>query len=103
MDRLDVSAMTKIFVIEDRDHAELLGEFATLGDAWTELRRLSAIPWDKQPNVAPCQSWQTCGRDYEIVEYETTSDPWILVKRYSGLEVSAGGVVWGSDAPQHGA
>jgi hypothetical protein len=93
--------MPKIFVIEDQSHAEQVGEFVSLQSAWEELQRLSGIPWDEPPNVAPCQSWQTCGRDYEIVEYETSDVPWLLVQRYAGLEVSAKGIAWGSDAPHH--
>ena len=95
--------MPKIFVVEDQSHVEPMGEFATLPDAWAELQRLSAIPWDEHPNLAPCQSWRTCGRDYEIIEYETASLPWTQVKRYAGLEVSAKGIVWGPEASQYGA
>ncbi len=95
--------MPSIFVIEDQSHAELLGEFATLDEAWAELQRLSVVPWDQRPNIAPCQSWQTCGRDYEIIEYETSSLPWHLVRRFPGLQVSAKEVLWGPEAPRYGA
>jgi hypothetical protein len=94
--------MPNIFVIEDQSHAEQLSEFTSLQDAWAELRRLSALPWDEQPNAAPCQSWRTCGRDYEILEYETFSTPWTLVRRFAGLAINANGVAWGPDAPHHG-
>ncbi|WFC40552.1 hypothetical protein [Pseudoxanthomonas sp. SE1] len=93
--------MPKTFVIEDESHAEHVGEFSTLQLAWAELRRLSEVPWDAQPNAAPCQSWRTCGRDYQIIEYDTSSVPWALVERYAGLQVSAKGVAWGPDAPHH--
>jgi hypothetical protein len=95
--------MSKIFIIEDQNHGEQIGEFSTLQGAWEELQRLSTIPWDAKPNVAPCQSWRTCGRDYEIVEYNTAAVPWTPVHRYAGLEVSAKGIVWGSEAPYHDA
>ncbi|KRA75670.1 hypothetical protein ASD78_06770 [Lysobacter sp. Root667] len=98
-----IALMPKIFVVEDQSHAEPIGEFSTIGAAWDELRRLSAIPWDAAPNAAPCGSWESCGRDYEIVEYDTTDGALALVQRYSGLEVSAKGVTWGEDAPDHGA
>ena len=91
--------MPKTFVVEDQSHAERVGEFETIAEAWAEVNRLSRIPWDEPPNVAPCQSWRNCGRDYEIIEYETSAIPWIEVKRYVGLEVSAQGVTWGSQAP----
>lgn len=92
--------MPNIFVVEDQVHAESLGEFPTLAEAWDELHRLSLIPWSDLPNVAPCQSWSTCGREYEIVEYETTTLPWTRIRCFAGLEVSAQGVVWGPEAPQ---
>ena len=91
------------FIIEDQLHAEHLSEHLSLADAWAELKRLSSIPWDQAPNVAPCGSWQTCGRDYEIIEYDISSEPWRLVCRVSGLEVSANGIVWGNEAPYAGA
>ncbi|PPT19412.1 hypothetical protein LMG19145_00345 [Xanthomonas arboricola pv. fragariae] len=94
--------MPKCFVIEDESHAEQIGEYASLDDAWAELERLAAIPWDKYPNVAPCTSWQTCGRTYEIIEYETSSRPWQEKRRVAGLDVSVNGVAWGSEAPRHG-
>lgn len=95
--------MPQTFVIEDESHASEHGEFSSLQSAWAELQRLSEIPWDSQPNAAPCQSWRTCGRDYQILEYETSYTPWSLVRRYVGLEVSANGIAWGPDAPSHAA
>lgn len=91
--------MPRTFVVEDQSHAEPVGEFNTIAEAWAELNRLSLVPWDEPPNVAPCQSWRTCGREYEIIEYETSALPWIEMKRYAGLEISAKGVAWGPDAP----
>ena len=93
--------MPKTFVIEDENHAEQIGEFSTLQSAWAELQRRSGVAWDARPNAAPCQSWRTCGRDYQIIEYDTSSLPWVLVKRYAGLEVSAKGVAWAPDATHH--
>jgi hypothetical protein len=91
--------MPKLFVIEDDNHAEIIGEFATLEDAWAELACLSTIPWDQGPNAAPCMGWQTCGRAYRILEYETASQPWNELRSYVGLEVNAKAVAWGPDAP----
>lgn len=98
-----IALMPKIFVVEDQSHAEAIGEFPTLQEAWDELLRLSAIPWDATPNLAPCQSWEACGRDYEIIEYDIAGETWTLVQRYAGMEVSAAGVAWGVDAPSYGA
>lgn len=42
------------FVIEDDFHAEQSGEFATEHEALAELRRRAELPWDKEPNQAPC-------------------------------------------------
>ncbi len=95
--------MPKCFVIEDESHTEQIGEYASLDDAWAELGRLAAIPWDQRPNVAPCTNWQTCGRTHEIIEYETSSTPWQELRRVAGLDVSVNGVAWGSEAPRYGA
>jgi hypothetical protein len=65
-----------MFVIEDEIHAEQLGKFSSFEAAVSELRRFAAIAWDHHPNLAPCTSWQTCGREYGIIEYDTLSTPW---------------------------
>jgi hypothetical protein len=97
------SPMPIRFVIEDQRHAEPHSEHASLADAWAEPKRLSDIPWDRAPNVAPCASWRTCGRDYHIIEYEVSSEPWPLLRRISGLEIGAKAMVWGAEAPYAGA
>jgi hypothetical protein len=83
-----------MFVIEDEAHAEQLGEFPTVEAATTELRRLSELAWDQAPNVAPCTSWRTCGRRYELVQYDTTDRPWQEKTRVPALNVSAQGIDW---------
>lgn len=93
--------MSKCFVIEDESHVEQVSEHASLSDAWDALRHLATIPWDHEPNVAPCKSWQTCGRNYVVIECETSVQPWQELWRVFGLSVSAKGVVWGSEAPVH--
>jgi hypothetical protein len=82
------------FVIEDELHAEHHGEFASLEDAVRELRRRAEIPWDREPNVAPCQSWATCGRTYEVIEYDETDGSERQLRRMKALEISKDGVVW---------
>jgi hypothetical protein len=83
-----------MFAIEDESHAEPQGEFSSFEEALAELRRRAAMPWDQPPNVAPCSSWKTCGRNYEIIEYDTSHTPWRQLARFPILEVSAKGPRW---------
>jgi hypothetical protein len=84
----------RIFVIEDEAHAERHGRFQTRPQAIAELRRRAAIPWDEEPNRAPCIGWRKCGRRYELVEYDQSNLPWKAVSRTLILKVSAAGVKW---------
>ena len=88
-----------MFVIEDERHAELLGEYPTFQHAVEELRRRAAIPWDEDPNRAPCTRWQTCGRLYEVIEYDNSQVPWKVLRRVAVLDVSANGVKWQNEFP----
>jgi hypothetical protein len=90
--------MAAKFVIEDQTHAEWISEHASFAEAWEELRRLAALPWDQSPNVAPCASWRTCERTYELIEYDTFAEPWRLVRRLPAFEISARGVKWSPEA-----
>jgi hypothetical protein len=83
-----------MFVIEDEAHAEPQGEFETFDDALAQLRLRAAIPWDHEPNRAPCTSWRTCGRRYEVVEYDARQTLRRELDRVLVLEVSATGVRW---------
>ena len=83
-----------MFIIEDEAHAEPQGEFATFDEAMAELKRRAAIRWDREPNLAPCTNWKTCGRRYEIIEYDASRPPWHEIRRVSALEVSAKGTNW---------
>jgi hypothetical protein len=83
-----------MYLIEDQLHAESIGEFGSLAEVANELQRLAALPWDQPPNLAPCADWATCGRDYEVIEYDATQQPWRELSRVSALSVSAAGVVW---------
>ena len=97
--------MGTLFSIEDEAHAEMCGDFPSMKDALAELRRRAAIPWDQEPNVTPCNNWKTCGRRYEIVEFETAFDiefeeyslPWTELRRYPVLDIRASGVSWSSN------
>jgi hypothetical protein len=84
-----------MFLIDDELHAERqLGQFDSLEDALNELRRRASIPWNEAPNLAPCQSWKTCGRHYEVIEYDASVQPWKELRRVLVLRVSAKGVEW---------
>ena len=91
------------FIIEDEAHAEWCGEFSELNEALQELKRRAELPWDQAPNAAPCKSWQTCGRNYEIVQFETSSQPWREISRTPALRVNAIGITWSQEllAVQH--
>ena len=83
-----------MIVIEDAIHAEQDGDFASFDEAVAELRRRATIPWDQPPNVAPCMSWRTCGREYYIVQFDVAASPWKQVRSDHVLDVSASGVQW---------
>ena len=83
-----------MFVIEDQFHCETLGRFSSFELASTELKRIATLPWDQEPNRAPCMQWPTCGRSYEIIEYDDSSIPWKELRRIPVLDVSASGVKW---------
>jgi hypothetical protein len=77
-----------MFVIEDELHAEPQGEYPDREAALAELQRRARIPWDQEPNLAPCLSWRTCGRNYEVIHYDDKQSPWKELSRISVLEVS---------------
>lgn len=84
-----------MFRIEDERHCEpQAGQYQSLDEAVAELRRRALLPWNEEPNVAPCQQWRTCGRTYEVVEYDTSSTPWRELSRLAYLEVTANCVRW---------
>ena len=83
-----------MFVIEDDIHCEHMGRFETRTDALVELRRLAAIPWDQDPNTAPCTNWCNCGREYRLIEYDTATVPWREVTSSPALKASAARLTW---------
>ena len=88
-----------MFVIEDELHAEWQGEFTALSEALAELKARADIAWDMAPNVAPCTNWKSCGRAYEIIEYDSSTKPWKEVRRFAALNVSVSGTVWNDELP----
>lgn len=89
--------MPVLFVIEDEVHAEKSSEHLTLHEAMGRLKELAVIPWYQEPNKAPCTSWRTCGRHYELVEYETAAHPWEELFRTPALKINAEGSFWESE------
>jgi len=84
-----------MFIIEDLIHAEPQeGEFDTFESALKELQRRASIPWNQAPNRCPCTSWETCGRKYQVIEYDSSSLPWTELGRIQILDISAQGIEW---------
>lgn len=83
-----------MFAIEDEIHAEQMGEYPDRDAALDELRRCADLPWDQQPNLAPCTGWRACGRNYELIEYDTATSPWREVSRVRALAINADGADW---------
>ena len=82
------------FSIEDEVHSDFgppPREFANIEDAIQELRRRARIPWNQEPNRAPCTSWRSCKRRWVLLgESEIWKEPiWV--------EVSAAGVKWAEE------
>jgi hypothetical protein len=90
----------RTFVIEDNLHGNWIGRFASFADALAELRSIALIPWGQEPNIAPCAGGETCERDYEIAEYDSSQTPWNELRRDSIVTVSAKGVTWSSEFEQ---
>jgi hypothetical protein len=86
--------VTKHFIIEDQVHCEQMSDHRSLIEAQQELERLATVSWDAKPNLAPCGSWETCGREYVLIEGETIGGFWRETCRTPVLEVDAKGVRW---------
>ena len=86
-----------VFDLFDTIHLEMdprRDQFESFAEALIEILRRADLPWDQYPNRAPCRGWATCGREYEIREYETGVDPWKLIRAVPVVYVSAAGVAW---------
>jgi len=54
-----------MFGIDDEADSEPQeGKFYTREQATSELERRALIPWNEEPNRAPCTNWRNCGRRY---------------------------------------
>jgi hypothetical protein len=89
-----------MFVIEDELHVEWHGQFGSFDDALIELKRMATIPWDEAPNVAPCSSWESCRRDFAIVEFDESQTPWRKLRRVPVYSISAAGLNWANSIDQ---
>lgn len=84
-----------MFQIEDEMHSEPQeSEFSTFYEALEELKRIATIPFGQYPNKCPCQNWETCSRNYEIVEYDNSTIPWKKLSCKEVLKISTEGVTW---------
>lgn len=83
-----------MFVIEDEVHCDWHGQYATFDAAVAELSRRAILRWDEPPNMAPCTNWQTCERQYVVIEFDDTQTPWKELRRIPALKVAAPGVEW---------
>mgnify|MGYP003386577558 CR=1 FL=1 len=87
--------MARLYKIDDEFHADLLaGDYASFEAALAEIHRVAALPWDSEPNQAPCINWRNCGRLYQIVEYETSGPYWVEIREVPVMGISHEGVVW---------
>jgi hypothetical protein len=91
--------MKKTFLIEDLMHAEIVSEHHSMQEAWKAVEAMARAPWGRFPNIAPCSSSETCCREYEIIEYDTTVRPYHEIRRVFAFEISAKGIEWGEEAP----
>lgn len=81
--------MPQIFVLEDAFHADQIGKFTSESDAWAKVRELSDDPTSVE-NRPPCASWKTCRREYFVLTYDQSDEPWKLVARQAALTIEAG-------------
>jgi hypothetical protein len=85
----------RTFVVEDESHCESFARFDSMEAAVGEIRRLSKLPWDEEPNCCPCTSWRTCSREWFVAEYETVGDRTRHVRSTDVIcEVGSAGVRW---------
>ena len=81
-------------IIEDSIHCERIEEYESFDEAVVHLEQLANLPWDQEPNRAPCTGWRKCGREYQVIEYDDSSNPWRVVREADVLKVSASNVEW---------
>ncbi len=83
------------FSLFDEIHCELVDSYPTFADALAEVARRCELPWNASPNRAPCRSWKTCGRKYQIREY-TSKTSSTLLGSCDICDVNSTGIEWHS-------
>lgn len=80
--------------IEDRFHCDRIAECDSFDAAIERLKQIAQLSWDQTPNRAPCRSWRTCGREYQVIEFDDSAAPWKVVRAVPVLRVSASSIEW---------
>jgi hypothetical protein len=88
-----------MFIVEDEIYSECGGEFITRKAAIVVLVALSKLSWNSPLNACQCMSWQTCGRDDALVEFNTAFNPWEELSRTLIFSISSKGICWHSTLP----
>jgi len=53
--------------------------------------------WNQPPNLAPCASWESCGRNYEVVEFDTSGGSRSVLGVTPVVSIDRDGVRWALD------
>ena len=80
------------FYVEDEWHCETVESYDSYSQALDAIQQLALLAWNEPPNRAPCSSWETCGRLYSIVEYDTAASQQIASTPI--VEIDAKGTRW---------
>lgn len=83
------------FSLFDEIHCEHVDSYPNFADALAEVARRCELPWDASPNRAPCRSWKTCGRKYQIREYASKTSS-TLLGSCDICDVNSTGIAWHS-------
>ena len=86
-----------MFTIEDTRHSHLWLNYSTFELALAEIQRRVSMPWDAEPNKAPCTSWRTCGCSYVVNKWDITITPFKRLKTTSIVEIDSEAVRWEPD------
>jgi hypothetical protein len=89
-----------LFSIYDEVHSDFgppPREFANIEDAIRELRRRATVPWNREPNRAPCISWRKCKRRWVLLG--ESAESW---KEPIWVDVSHAGVKWAEEIELRG-
>jgi len=86
------------FELGDDLDDETQGHFGSRNEAIAEAARLAALPWNQPRNLAPCASWESCGRNYEVVEFDTAGEvAWFFLGVTPVVGIGRDGVRWALD------